>query len=158
MLKYWVLLDSQAVNPYTCLVGGGSLFSESDERSTDFWQASNLTAVSFFAAPTGRLEWWMKVSEDHTHKQLNIHLFWKVYKWQVFIFLFFVKSAFKMPSDFLQILYFRNQNSSVPTGKTHPMLCPRKNCRARRKSCALPWGTTALSHCLVKQRKCTWVL
>lgn len=95
-LKYWVLLDSQAVNPYTCLVGGGGLFSESEERSTDFWQDSNLTAVSFFAAPTGRLDWWIKVSGDHTHKQLNIHLFWKVYKRQAFIFFFFVKSASKM--------------------------------------------------------------
>lgn len=33
----------------------------------------------FLAAPTGRLDSWMKVSGDHSHKQLNIQLFWKVH-------------------------------------------------------------------------------
>ncbi len=32
-----------------------------------------------FSAPTGRLDSWMKVSRDHTHKLLNVHLFWKVH-------------------------------------------------------------------------------
>lgn len=43
-------------------------------------QAFNLTAIFFFPAPTGRLDWWMKVSGDPVHKQLNVNLFWKVHK------------------------------------------------------------------------------
>ncbi|XP_029308438.1 granulocyte colony-stimulating factor receptor [Cottoperca gobio] len=35
------------------------------------------SGVTLEKAPTGRLDSWMKVSVDHVHKQLNVHLFWK---------------------------------------------------------------------------------
>ncbi|XP_051262889.1 granulocyte colony-stimulating factor receptor [Dicentrarchus labrax] len=40
------------------------------------WSSSQ-SGVTLESAPTGRLDWWMKVSGDDMHKQLNIHLFWK---------------------------------------------------------------------------------
>ncbi|XP_073342196.1 granulocyte colony-stimulating factor receptor [Pagrus major] len=40
------------------------------------WSSSQ-PGVTLESAPTGRLDWWMKVSGDHMQKQLNIHLFWK---------------------------------------------------------------------------------
>ncbi|KAM9353902.1 granulocyte colony-stimulating factor receptor [Symphorus nematophorus] len=40
------------------------------------WSSSQ-AGVTLESAPTGRLDWWMKVSGDHVHKQLNVHLFWK---------------------------------------------------------------------------------
>ncbi|XP_072317041.1 granulocyte colony-stimulating factor receptor [Eucyclogobius newberryi] len=35
------------------------------------------SGVTLESAPTGRLDSWMKVSGDHTHKQVSVHLFWK---------------------------------------------------------------------------------
>lgn len=35
------------------------------------------SAVTLESAPTGRLDSWMKVSRDHTHKQVSVDLFWK---------------------------------------------------------------------------------
>ncbi|XP_035018900.1 granulocyte colony-stimulating factor receptor [Hippoglossus stenolepis] len=40
------------------------------------WSSSQC-GVTLETAPTGRLDWWMKLSGDPMHKQLNIHLFWK---------------------------------------------------------------------------------
>ncbi|XP_036931307.1 granulocyte colony-stimulating factor receptor [Acanthopagrus latus] len=40
------------------------------------WSSSQ-SGVTLESAPAGRLDWWMKVSEDHLQKQLGIHLFWK---------------------------------------------------------------------------------
>uniref|UniRef100_A0A3P8S9K8 Colony stimulating factor 3 receptor n=1 Tax=Amphiprion percula TaxID=161767 RepID=A0A3P8S9K8_AMPPE len=40
------------------------------------WSSSE-SGVTLESAPTGRLDSWMKVSEDHMPKQLSIHLFWK---------------------------------------------------------------------------------
>ncbi|XP_074509200.1 granulocyte colony-stimulating factor receptor-like isoform X1 [Sebastes fasciatus] len=40
------------------------------------WSSSQ-SGVTLESAPTGLLDWWMKVSEDNTQKQRNIHLFWK---------------------------------------------------------------------------------
>lgn len=40
------------------------------------WSSSQ-SGVTLESAPTGRLDSWMKVSGDHMHKQLNVHLFWK---------------------------------------------------------------------------------
>ncbi|XP_042346164.1 granulocyte colony-stimulating factor receptor [Plectropomus leopardus] len=40
------------------------------------WSRSQ-SGVTLESAPTGRLDSWMKVSGDHMHKQLSIHLFWK---------------------------------------------------------------------------------
>ncbi|XP_019948150.2 granulocyte colony-stimulating factor receptor [Paralichthys olivaceus] len=40
------------------------------------WSSSQC-GVTLESAPTGRLDWWMKLSGDPMHKQLNIHLFWK---------------------------------------------------------------------------------
>ncbi|KAM7383147.1 hypothetical protein PAMP_002829 [Pampus punctatissimus] len=40
------------------------------------WSTSQ-SGVTLEKAPTGRLDSWMKVSGDHKHKQLNIHLYWK---------------------------------------------------------------------------------
>ncbi|XP_068180635.1 granulocyte colony-stimulating factor receptor isoform X2 [Antennarius striatus] len=40
------------------------------------WSSSQ-SAVTLESAPTGRLDWWMKVSRDQMHKHLNIKLFWK---------------------------------------------------------------------------------
>nr|XP_046254767.1 granulocyte colony-stimulating factor receptor [Scatophagus argus]XP_046254768.1 granulocyte colony-stimulating factor receptor [Scatophagus argus] len=40
------------------------------------WSSSQ-SGVTLESAPTGCLDWWMNVSGDHMHKQLNIHLFWK---------------------------------------------------------------------------------
>lgn len=53
-------------------------FLKGEKKSAGLWRAANLTAVSSSSAPAGRLDWWMKVSEDHLQKQLGIHLFWKV--------------------------------------------------------------------------------
>ncbi|XP_031709374.1 granulocyte colony-stimulating factor receptor [Anarrhichthys ocellatus] len=39
------------------------------------WSSSQ-SGVTLDSAPTGRLDWWMRVSGDHMNKQLNI-LFWK---------------------------------------------------------------------------------
>ncbi|XP_068613771.1 granulocyte colony-stimulating factor receptor-like [Brachionichthys hirsutus] len=35
------------------------------------------SGVTLESAPTGRLDWWMKVSRDQMHKQHSIKLFWK---------------------------------------------------------------------------------
>ncbi|KAJ0066593.1 hypothetical protein NL108_015484, partial [Boleophthalmus pectinirostris] len=35
------------------------------------------TGVTLESAPSGGLDSWMKVSGDHTHKQVSVHLFWK---------------------------------------------------------------------------------
>lgn len=35
------------------------------------------SGVTLESAPTGRLDSWMKLSGDHVHKQLLVHLFWK---------------------------------------------------------------------------------
>lgn len=35
------------------------------------------SGVTLETAPTGRLDSWMEVSGDRTHKQLSVHLFWK---------------------------------------------------------------------------------
>lgn len=40
------------------------------------WSSSR-SGVTLEKAPTGRLDTWMKVSGDHTHKHVNVHLFWK---------------------------------------------------------------------------------
>lgn len=40
------------------------------------WSSSQ-SGVTLESAPTGRLNSWMKVSGNHAHQQLNIHLFWK---------------------------------------------------------------------------------
>ncbi|XP_076592347.1 granulocyte colony-stimulating factor receptor [Chaetodon auriga] len=40
------------------------------------WSSSQ-SGLTLESAPTGRLDWWMKVSGEHMHKQLNIDLFWK---------------------------------------------------------------------------------
>uniref|UniRef100_A0A7N8YLA3 Colony stimulating factor 3 receptor n=1 Tax=Mastacembelus armatus TaxID=205130 RepID=A0A7N8YLA3_9TELE len=40
------------------------------------WSSSQ-SGVTLESAPTGRLDSWLKVSGDHTHKQLTMHLFWK---------------------------------------------------------------------------------
>ncbi|XP_028986143.1 granulocyte colony-stimulating factor receptor isoform X2 [Betta splendens] len=40
------------------------------------WSSSQ-TGVTLETAPTGRLDSWTKAWADHTHKQLNIQLFWK---------------------------------------------------------------------------------
>ncbi|XP_058504672.1 granulocyte colony-stimulating factor receptor [Solea solea] len=40
------------------------------------WSSSQ-SGVTLESAPTGRLDSWMKLSRDHMHKQLNVHLFWK---------------------------------------------------------------------------------
>lgn len=51
-------------------------FFESEKKPSSLQLDSHL----FFPAPTGRLDWWMKVSGDPVHKQLNVNLFWKVHK------------------------------------------------------------------------------
>ncbi|XP_071324943.1 granulocyte colony-stimulating factor receptor [Trachinotus anak] len=40
------------------------------------WSSSR-SGVTLESAPTGRLDSWVKLSGDHMHKQINIHLFWK---------------------------------------------------------------------------------
>ncbi|XP_056300982.1 granulocyte colony-stimulating factor receptor isoform X2 [Pseudoliparis swirei] len=40
------------------------------------WSSSQ-SGVTLESAPTGRLDSWMRVSGDHTNKQLNVLLFWK---------------------------------------------------------------------------------
>ncbi|XP_018555599.1 granulocyte colony-stimulating factor receptor [Lates calcarifer] len=40
------------------------------------WSSSQ-SGVTLESAPTGHLDSWMRLSGDHTHKQLNVHLFWK---------------------------------------------------------------------------------
>ncbi|XP_056235695.1 granulocyte colony-stimulating factor receptor [Seriola aureovittata] len=40
------------------------------------WSSSQ-SGVTLESAPTGRLDSWVKLSGDHMHKQINIHLFWK---------------------------------------------------------------------------------
>ncbi|XP_075907045.1 granulocyte colony-stimulating factor receptor isoform X3 [Nelusetta ayraudi] len=40
------------------------------------WSRSQ-SGVTLESAPTGRLDWWMKVSGDPVNKQLNVNLFWK---------------------------------------------------------------------------------
>lgn len=40
------------------------------------WSRSG-SGVTLERAPTGRLDSWMKVSGDHMHKQVSVHLFWK---------------------------------------------------------------------------------
>lgn len=40
------------------------------------WSRSH-SGVTLESAPTGHLDSWMKVSGDHTHKQVSVHLFWK---------------------------------------------------------------------------------
>ncbi|XP_047455669.1 granulocyte colony-stimulating factor receptor [Mugil cephalus] len=40
------------------------------------WSGSQ-SGVTLETAPTGRLDWWMKVSGDQMPKQLNVQLFWK---------------------------------------------------------------------------------
>uniref|UniRef100_A0A3P8WSD4 Colony stimulating factor 3 receptor n=1 Tax=Cynoglossus semilaevis TaxID=244447 RepID=A0A3P8WSD4_CYNSE len=44
------------------------------KRSTPWSEWSTLTAVCLFPAPTGRLDTWTKLSEDHVQK---LYLFWK---------------------------------------------------------------------------------
>ncbi|XP_039974588.1 granulocyte colony-stimulating factor receptor isoform X2 [Xiphias gladius] len=43
------------------------------------WSSSQ-SGVTLESAPTGRLDSWTKLSGDHTHKQVNVHLFWKASK------------------------------------------------------------------------------
>ncbi|CAL9705127.1 unnamed protein product [Knipowitschia caucasica] len=40
------------------------------------WSSSH-SGVTLESAPSGRFDSWMKVSRDHTHKQVGVHLFWK---------------------------------------------------------------------------------
>lgn len=40
------------------------------------WSSSQ-SGVTLDSAPTGRLDSWVKLSGDHMHKQIKIHLFWK---------------------------------------------------------------------------------
>uniref|UniRef100_A0A3B3ZE06 Colony stimulating factor 3 receptor (granulocyte) n=1 Tax=Periophthalmus magnuspinnatus TaxID=409849 RepID=A0A3B3ZE06_9GOBI len=40
------------------------------------WSSSR-SGVTLESAPSGGLDSWMKVSGDHTHKQVSVHLFWK---------------------------------------------------------------------------------
>lgn len=40
------------------------------------WSSSQ-SGVTLESAPTGRLDWWMKVSGDHMHNLLSVNLFWK---------------------------------------------------------------------------------
>lgn len=68
-----------AVNEFNCLTTKSvsfcfPLYFFESEKSP---QALNLKV--FFSAPTGRLDWWMKVSRDNVHKQVNVNLFWKVH-------------------------------------------------------------------------------
>lgn len=51
-------------------------FLESEKKPS----SPQLDSHLFFPAPTGRLDWWMKVSRDNERKQLNVNLFWKVHK------------------------------------------------------------------------------
>lgn len=82
-LMYWVLPHRLLVNPYACLVpkkGEKKVLFCKSERSTGIGKAdSHLLLLHFISAPSGYLEWWMKLSRTHVINQFNIHLFWKVH-------------------------------------------------------------------------------
>lgn len=134
---------------------------------------------SFFSAPTGRLDWWMKVSGDPVHKQLNVNLFWKVHKSHSllgtchklmhFPFFFlqaeFARAALKISHSLIGFIFFSSsssflsgQNNFVPTDEMCHMLSGCKKRQVQRGDFAPPQRVTALSSFPGKpKRKCTWV-
>lgn len=129
-------------------------------------QAFNLTAIFFFPAPTGRLDWWMKVSGDPVHKQLNVNLFWKVHKSRSllgachkpmhFPFFFlraeFARAALKISHSLIGFIYLfifssflSGQNNFAPTDEMCHMSSRCKRRQVQGGGCAPPRRVTALS-------------
>lgn len=74
------------MNPYACLVPKKKRkkkkfsFVKVRRGAQSLGKAdSRLLLLHFIPAPSGYLEWWMKLSGTRVVNQFNIHLFWKVH-------------------------------------------------------------------------------